>query len=71
MHFDACVRYVLTVDTDEEPHEFDSLEDACDAVVLRLPVGAAFTIRRVHERGAPELVLCATKSTTRVGDRAS
>jgi hypothetical protein len=65
------VHYVLTADSDAEPHEFDTLEDACDAVVLRLPVGAAFTIRRIRARGAQEVVLRATKSTIRARDRAS
>jgi hypothetical protein len=45
--------------------EFETLDEACDAVVLRFPVGAEFTIRRVPACGPPHVILHGTKATTR------
>jgi hypothetical protein len=42
-----------------------ALDEACDAIVLQFPFGSHFTIRRVVNAETEQLVLHATKSTTR------
>jgi hypothetical protein len=59
------VHYVVTSGRDGRVREFDTLDEACDAIVLQFPVGVDFTIRRVIDARVQEVVLRATKSTTR------
>jgi hypothetical protein len=59
------VHYVVTSGRDRRARSFDTLDEACDAIVLQFPVGADFTIRRVIDARVHEVVLRATKSTTR------
>jgi hypothetical protein len=71
MRFADDVHYLVTMGTSPDVQEFDRLEDACDAIVRRLPIGGPFSIRRVREGGAPSVVLSATKSTVRPEYRGS
>ena len=65
------IRYVLELDSGDGVGEYETLDEACDAVVLQFPLGAGFRISRVDERRRSELILQATRSTTRQRFQAS
>jgi hypothetical protein len=60
----SSVHYLVIVDGDDRVREFPTFDDACDALVFDCPTGVEFTVQRVRD-GVAELLLRATKSTTR------
>jgi hypothetical protein len=71
MRLPTTVHYIVTNELDQDAHEYATLDEACDAVVLHFPPGREFTIRRIPEAGGPEVVLRAARSTTRQRSPAS
>jgi hypothetical protein len=66
MRLPPNIHYIVEVDGDPSAREFETLDEACDTVIMQFPVGVAFTIRRVTHDGSSELVLRAIRSTTRL-----
>ena len=62
---DALPHYLLEFDSGGWTREFETLDEACDAVVLQFPVGSAFRISRVDALQRAQLILHATLSSTR------